>query len=1358
MKKILATLALAATLLPSSVFSKPPTDEKIPEPLETWIPWALWNADNDFSPTPYNDPNKHHAFWPSQLSLTADAAGGQFSLSVITFCETWVPLPGGGNVWPLEVKANDALVPVLEQDGRPAIRLLPGTYKISGVFRWTEVPQNLSVPREIGILALTVDGRAVEFPVWNEDGLLWLRRDASSEETAKDFLGVKVFAAIEDGIPMWLRTHVELVVSGKSREEDIGSVLPEGWKLAKVESGIPVIIDDAGRMKVQVRPGKWTIQLESFRIDNPKEIKYAEGAKPATEDELIAFQSDPGFRMVDISGAPSVDVSQVQFPEQWKEFPVYRWNTATALTIEERMRGMGLQKPEGLRIVRSFWLGEDGKSITYQDKVAGKMQQIWRLDAAAGQDLGSVRAADGKGLLITKNPATGAPGVEIRVRDIDLQGTGRIPNRSNFSATGWQADADSLSASLNLPPGWRLFALFGADWTNGDWLTAWTLLDLFLLLIFTLAVFRIWGVVPAILAFVAFGISYHEPGAPRYVWLALLVPLALLRVVPEGIAKKILKVCKWAMIVVFVLVVAPFISAQVQQAIYPQLEELGASSFGGYGGAATQTLDYQAEPSAPAAEAASAEPAPRVKRMSKGWSSDSSANQYVIEEEQPNTNLAQDARAKIQTGPGVPQWSWRLVTFGWNGPVQASQQVHPILISRGMERVLTILRVLSMLALAAILLDARRWGKLVSGRQAKAAAILLAIGIVPSARADLPTPELIKTLRDRLLEVSPYYPNAADISQAALKLEGRNLILDLEVHAGIATAIPVPGKFPEWSPLSVTIDGKAETGLRRDDGYLWVLVAQGVHRVQVTGMLPEVTEWEWTLPLRPRRVTIDTPGWNFSGVRPDGVPEKQVLFSLKQKTDSSAASYDRQSLDPLVIVERSLEFGLVWQVRTTVRRLTPDGRAVAIRVPLLAGENLLSSNVTVRDGFVEVRLGARDTQFDWESEMPATGSVKLTTNAADSWVESWTLVASEVWNVEVSGLPPIFEQGTQELVPIWHPWPGESAELKITRPEAVAGTTMTVESANHEVSIGARQRTSKLDLSIRCSLGQDFTIDLPGEAQVTALTLGGNEIPVRKDGTKLIVPLSPGEQMLSASWKTDVQLGFHAGAGEVRLPVESANISTSLTMPNDRWVLWTNGPLRGPAVRFWIVLLCSLIAAWILGRLACSPLRPLEWMLLTIGLTQVPLFIALVVVAWLFFLAWRGMDSFLKLPSWGYNLLQVVLVGCTVAALGIFIAIVAAGLLGSPEMFIIGNDSTSTLLKWYKASSDELLPQPGCVSISIWWYRLLMLLWALWLAASLIRWLRWGWEQFGKGGFFRMEPKPKPPEPPVSADLPPPLE
>jgi hypothetical protein len=301
----------------------------------------------------------------------------------------------------------------------------------------------------------------------------------------------------------------------------------------------------------------------------------------------------------------------------------------------------------------------------------------------------------------------------------------------------------------------------------------------------------------------------------------------------------------------------------------------------------------------------------------------------------------------------------------------------------------------------------------------------------------------------------------------------------------------------------------------------------------------------------------------------------------------------------------------------------------------------------------------------------------------------------------------------------------------------VAGAVVMVGAGRHEIELGPRQRVTQLGLSLRCSLGGDFPLGLPAGAEVTSLTLDGRAIPVRTDAGKVIVPLRPGEQQLEIGWKNDVLSGSLVRAGEVRLPVGSANIVTTLKVPGDRWVLWAGGPLRGPAVRFWTILVCSLVAAWVLGRIRQSPLRVVEWMLLAIGLTQVPLVLALVVIGWLFLLRWRGCASFLRLPAWGYNLLQVLLILVTLVALGVFVGVVAAGLLGSPEMFISGNGSSSHLLQWYEARCGELLPRPGCVTVSIWWYRFLMLAWALWLAAALIRWLRWAWQQFSTGGCFR---------------------
>jgi hypothetical protein len=53
---------------------------------------------------------------------------------------------------------------------------------------------------------------------------------------------------------------------------------------------------------------------------------------------------------------------------------------------------------------------------------------------------------------------------------------------------------------------------------------------------------------------------------------------------------------------------------------------------------------------------------------------------------------------------------------------------------------------------------------------------------------------------------------------------------------------------------------------------------------------------------------------------------------------------------------------------------------------------------------------------------------------------------------------------------------------------------------------------------------------------------------------------------------------------------------------------------------------------------------------------------------------------------------------------------------------------------------DRETPAAGVISLPLWTYRVAMLAWALWLAASLVRAVGWGWRAFGEGGFWRKLP------------------
>jgi hypothetical protein len=275
-------------------------------------------------------------------------------------------------------------------------------------------------------------------------------------------------------------------------------------------------------------------------------------------------------------------------------------------------------------------------------------------------------------------------------------------------------------------------------------------------------------------------------------------------------------------------------------------------------------------------------------------------------------------------------------------------------------------------------------------------------------------------------------------------------------------------------------------------------------------------------------------------------------------------------------------------------------------------------------------------------------------------------------------------------------------------------------------------------------LGSDFIIDFNEDADVSSLSIDGREIPKQRHGSQLIVPLQPGKQSVEVNWTTTDKMKTYVPVASVNLPVAGSNVTTAVQIPPSRWVLWANGPLRGPAVRFWTILVTAVLLAIVMGNLSLSPLRRFEWILLAIGLTQVHVSAAIIVVGWLFLLAWRGKRGPDDMGVVEFNLLQLLLVLLTLITLGIFLVIVGEGLLGNPNMFIVGNDSSRTNLNWFEPQVGTSLPQPYVISISVWFYRLLMLIWALWLATALLRWLQTGWTAFSNGGCWNHDTKNKP--------------
>ena len=1376
------------------------TQPAIPEALEPWRDWVLFGQ--EFRDCPVlngqnpNQESSHICAWPGELDIEVDTDGASFTQGWTLYREEWVPLPGNDRYWPVGVEIDGVAQAAVLRGGRPTVRVTAGEHQISGEVSWADRPASIPVPVETGLIGLALDGEDVISPEL-ENGVLWLglRPDLVVEE---DRLNVEVYRVLTDTIPNRLLTRVQLDVAGQSREIELSGVMLPEFVGESLDAALPAELDADGTLRMQIRPGRWEATLIAHHPGIVSELTRPAVVAPWPLEEVWSFESIPQLRVAVLEGVPAVDSDRAGVPAIWRNLPSFAVAADDTVTIVERSRNDATDDNE-FGLSRFLWLDFDGTGFTAEDRVSGQLSSEWRLDMAPPYTM-TMAALGSTNLLVTEGEEPGTQGVELRSPNLALTATSRLPFAMSLPVTGYTEMFNGAQTTLFLPPAHRLVAAPGADSAAGTWIERWTLLDIFLALIIAVASWRLLGIVGGLVGLATIVLIYHEPSAPHYAWLNLLLITALVRVVPEGKIRAWCQRYRYLSIAALILILVPFAAMQLRVVLYPQLErfqlqrgiepttisalaqevitvtgtrlrrddftaanattviteddmrDLGVQSVADLWGlntaAGSRTLTMvDQERTAGFQRQQMQQGQAELARLNEQRLSALAPSQVFEELSAAEPASRYQPGALVQTGPGLPDWGWTRYTLGFSGPIDREQSYSLLIIGPYLTGLWRVASVALALAFGWLLLKAGKRGPgrrqrpgSIAGSAGKAAAVLALAALVLPLASQAQTPDafpplqLLEELRTRLTENAPCHPTCAELTNAEVTVGDNEFDLAMELALQDAVAVPIPGDVGGFAPTTISVDDQPQrTLLRSRGGQAWLRLDAGVRRVELSGPIPAGDSLRVPFPLTPRRITVTAPDWDIAGVTDARLPSGTLeLIRQRQVENGEDETIQATAFPPYVQVTRTLNFQLDWMVTTNVRRVAPRDGAFTIGIDLLPEESVVTENIEVEDGVATVAFAAGQNLVSWQSRLPTADAISMTARDDVPWTESWNFNAGLQWHAEYAGLPATQSAGVVGYLPR----PGETLDVDLTRPEPVSGDTIAIDDVNYTRTVGDRSSNSTVAFTYRSTRASEHTIQLPPDSELESVRIDGQLTPLELDGSTLTLPVTPGQHGINIAWRSLTGTELRSEIDAIDLGAGVSNMTLSLRLPSDRWTLLPFGPTLGPAVLYWAELAVFILVAIILGKIALSPLRSHEWLLLGLGLSTFSWPVLLIFGAWAFLFSLRQIRQIAS-PNWLFNTGQVVLAILTVIMLITLISSIQNGLLGQPNMHIVSPVAGGSQLSWFMDRSDGVTPVAGVFSVSLWFYKAAMLAWALWLSFAVVRWLRWAWTAFSTAGLWR---------------------
>ena len=1306
------TLRWIAMLALASLGGAASAEPAVPDSLQPWVGWVLHEHPDIDCPRDPQSGTPTACAWISSLELQVTEAA-RFAMRVEVFADSRVRLPGDAAHRPSNVHVGTSKTTVLG-DREPAILLGPGQHTVIGEIRWGQRPALLRIPTEIGLLKLTVDGQPVRRPTIRNQRVALTRTQTAAPATSANQLSLEVTRRVLDEYPMQLSTQIKLEVAGGTRTVEFGRALPQGFELLAFSSTIPARLNDNGELLAQVSAGTHRITFDARALEQPETLTFEPTSDLWPSQEVWGFVPRHNLRVVEVSAANPIDLNQVDWPYP-ESAQGYVLGPDEPMTLREKSRGIVEALPAQWSVQRNFWLGFDGDRWVVEDELRGTLRQPTRL--AARYPLGRVNV-DGTDELVN-TVGDERPGIELGVGDFTVSAVSELQGSKDLHAVGWHADAQSLSATLQLPPGWRLLWAGGADAAPTSWLASWSLWDIFLGLLTVVLAYRFLGITGAALFGAAAFIALPAETAAVASWLIAFGLVVLARYVEGERFHRIARSMATTALLIAGLITLDVGVRSVQQAVYPQLEppaRAGTAFQANYDISADMAREVVMMESAPASVTGRAKPVEEI----------------IVTASKRAPKYPSDLQ--VQTGPGKPDWRWHTHPLRWDGLVSGEAELNLQLASPLWVRLGNLLLAALSLGVIGVLiaqLSPNLRARLPSAFKGAAPALLLALVLTPDVHANYPSPQLLDALKSRLLEPPDCFPGCASVERATITLEGDELTILVEARAEATVSLPLPTSAA-WQPDEATSNGQRAT-LRSKDQQLHAVLTPGDNRIALSGPVDHLDRFELSITSSLGDLSVrSSSNWIVSGLTRGRATRGSISFDRRAaETRDEARTLQTDPPRPFVEVVREIDFGLDWSVSTTVNRIAPAQGAFSITVPLISGEAVLDARSPVRNGQAEVVFGPRERTVSWQSRLPReTTQLVLTAGDVSALRERWQLNASNLWHVEPSGLPAIIEEDAQGM--LFSPRSGEALTIAVQATTAVPGATLTVDRVAHRIEQGQRSQKHRLALELRATQGGSYPVQLRGaQNQLLEVRVNGERAPLNLIENRVDLPVTPGQSSYEITWQEDLPVGLVTTAELPQLASVANNLTSEVEVAASRWILLIGGPTLGPAMLIWGLAIVALIVALLLSRIPGFLIRPGDALLLAAGLTFANIAGALLMAAW-FALLWIRPKLIERLEQrLAKNLVQLGIAAFSAIALLTLAASVPLALLSQPDMLIEGNGSWAQHLRW---SLDHVPVDGGqsgwFFSVPIWVYRVTMLLWSLWLAFAVIRWVRDGWLSF----------------------------